>query len=66
MPDAEMAALLRAVLDEVCADIAPSDTATRERVAARLSDLVRSGRCSVDELKRVGLNALNSAPTMWR
>ena len=66
MPDAEMAALLRAVLDEVCADIAPSDTATRERVAARLSDLVRSGCCSVDELKRVGLDALINAPTMWR
>jgi DNA-binding transcriptional ArsR family regulator len=65
MPDAEMAALLRAVLDDVCADLAPSETATRERVAARLSDLVRSGRCSVNDLRRAGRDALIRAPTMW-
>jgi hypothetical protein len=65
MPDAEQAALLRAVLDEVCADLDSSDTATRERVAARLCDLMRSGRCSVEELKRAGRDALTRAPTMW-
>jgi DNA-binding transcriptional ArsR family regulator len=65
MPDAEMAALLRAVLDEVCADLAPSDMATRERIAARLSDLVGSGQCSVDDLRRAGRDALTRAPTMW-
>lgn len=66
MPDAEMAALLRAVLDEVCADVAPSEMAARERVAVRLIDLVRSGRRSVGELKRAGRDALIRAPTMWR
>lgn len=66
MPDAEMTALLRAVLDEVCADVAPSEMAARERVAVRLIDLVRSGRCSIDELKRAGRDALIRAPTMWR
>jgi len=65
MPHAEMAALLRAVLDEVCADIPPSDVVTRERVAARLGDLVRSRRCSVDDLTRAGRDALIRAPTMW-
>ncbi|MDN5004432.1 hypothetical protein ACFQZO_26660 [Bradyrhizobium sp. GCM10027634] len=65
MPDAEMAALLQAVLDEVCADLAPFDTATRERVAARLSNRIRSGRCSVDDLKQAGRDALIRAPTMW-
>ena len=65
MPDAEMAALLRAVLDEVCVDLAPSEMATRERIAARLSDLVRSGQCSVDDLRRAGRDALTRAPTMW-
>lgn len=65
MPDAEMAALLWAVLDEICADLAPSEAATRERVAARLSDLVRAGHCSVDDLKRAGRDALIRAPTMW-
>lgn len=66
MPDAEMAALLRAVLDEVCAEIPPWDTTTRGRVAARLSDLVRSRQCSVDDLRRAGGDALVRAPTMWR
>ena len=65
MPDAEMAALLRAVLDEVCADIPCSETATRERVAERLSEVVRSGHCSVEDLKRAGRDALTRAPTMW-
>ena len=65
MPDAEMTALLQAVLEEVCADIPLSDTATRERVAARLSDLVRSGQCSIEDLKRAGRDALIRAPTMW-
>lgn len=66
MPDAEMAALLRAVLDEVCAEIPPWDTTTRGRVATRLSDLVRSRQCSVDDLRRAGRDALIRAPTMWR
>jgi len=65
MPDAEMTALLQAVLDEVCADIPPWDTTTRERIAARLRDVVRSGRSSVDELKQAGCVALIRAPTMW-
>lgn len=66
MPDAEMAALLRVVLDEVCSDIPPWDTATRERVAARLRAAVREDRCSLEDLKRAGRNALTRAPTMWR
>ncbi|RXH10869.1 hypothetical protein [Bradyrhizobium guangzhouense] len=65
MPDAEMTALLQAVLDEVCAELPPWDTTTRERVAERLRNLVRSGRSSVDELKRAGRDALIRAPTMW-
>ena len=65
MPHAEMTALLQAVLDEVCAEISLSDTTTRERVAARLSDVARSGSCSVDDLKRAGRDALTRAPTMW-
>jgi hypothetical protein len=65
MPDAEMAALLRAVVNEVCADIPAWDTTTRERVAVKLRDLVRSGRSDVDELKQAGRDALIRAPTMW-
>jgi hypothetical protein len=65
MPHAEMAALLRLVLDEVCADIPSWDTTTRERVAARLSELVSSGCSSIEELKQAGRDALIRAPTMW-
>ena len=65
MPDAEMTALLQAVLDEVFADIPAWDTATRERIATRLRDVVHSGRSSVDELKQAGRGALIRAPTMW-
>lgn len=65
MPHAEMAVLLRAVLDEVCAEIPLSDTTTRERVSAKLNDLARSGLCSLDDLKRAGRDALIRAPTMW-
>ncbi len=65
MPHAEMAVLLQAVFDEVCAEIPLSDTTTRERVAARLSDVARSGSFSVDDLKRAGRDALTRAPTMW-
>jgi hypothetical protein len=65
MPDAEMTALLRAVLDEVCAGIPWSETATRERVAAKLCQAVQTGRCSVDDLKRAGRDALTHAPTTW-
>ena len=65
MPDAEIDALLRAFLDEVCADIPSWDTTTRQRVAVRLRDLVRSGCNSVNELERAGRDALTRAPTMW-
>lgn len=66
MPDAEMAALLRAVLDEVCAEIPPWDTTTRDRVAARLRAAAREDRCSLEDLKRAGWQALIRTPTMWR
>ena len=65
MPD-EMIALLRAVLDEVCADIPPWDTTTRERVAMRLRATVRQERCSSEDLKRAAREALTRAPSMWR
>lgn len=66
MPKAEMAALLRVVLDEVCADIPPWDTTTRERVAARLRAAARENRCSLEDLKQAGRHALTGTPTMWR
>lgn len=66
MLDADKAALLRAVLDEVCADIPPSETATRQRAASRILEAARSGHWSVEDLKQAGRAALASVPTMWR
>jgi hypothetical protein len=66
MSDTETTILLRAVLDEVCADIPESATATRQRVAAKILEMTRNERWSIDDLRRVGEDALNSAPTMWR
>lgn len=48
MLDADMVSLLRAVLDEVCADVAPSDTAMRQRVAAKLREAAQAATCSLE------------------
>lgn len=66
MPDADMVCLLRAVLDEVCADVAPSDTAMRQRVAAKLREAAQAATCSIEDLRRAGRDELTRAPTMWR
>ncbi|MGY8668297.1 hypothetical protein Q3C01_38840 [Bradyrhizobium sp. UFLA05-109] len=65
MSDIQTTALLRAVLDEVCAGIPAVETAARERVAATVLEMIRMGCCSPDELRRAGRHALNRAPTMW-
>jgi hypothetical protein len=66
MPDAETTALLRAVLDEVCASLSPFDASTRTDVASKLLETARNGRLSLDDLKQAGQEALLRCPTMWR
>jgi hypothetical protein len=66
MPDAETAALLRAVLDEVCAGISPSDTVTRTHVASSLLEKTGQANSSLDDLRQAAMNALRRPPTMWR
>ena len=51
MLDAETAAMLRLVLDEVCADISPFDTATRTHVASSLLEKTRQAASSLDDLR---------------
>ena len=63
--DAEMTALLRAVLDEVCENIPVSETGARAYVASKLLDAAAHGQFSTDALKAAGREALNP-PTMWR
>ena len=66
MLDAETAAMLRVVLDEVCADISPFYTATRTHVASSLLEKTRQADSSLDDLRQAARNALRRPPTMWR
>ena len=66
MPDAETAALLRAVLDELCSHVPASDANTRTNVASRLLATIQEGKPSVDDLRQAGMLALRRPPTMWR
>jgi hypothetical protein len=66
MFDSETTALLRAVLDEVCEKVSRYDTGARAHVASKILEAATKGERSVDDLKRVGQSALNSAPSMWQ
>ena len=61
MFDPATAALLRAVLDEVCANIPQLETSTRTRVASKILEAATKGECSVEDLKEAGREALDDA-----
>lgn len=65
MHDSKTAATLRAILDELCVELAPSDVRTRVHVASKLLETAKLG-LSIDDLKKVGKVALKQPPTMWR
>ena len=66
MSDPETAALLRSVLDELCAD-EPGFAADSEiDIAFRLLEAVKHGRSSIDDLKAAGRKRSRETPTMWR
>ncbi len=66
MFDPETAALLRAVLDELCENVPRQEISTRTRVASRILEAATKGEWSIDKLKDAGREALHEAPTMWR
>ncbi|MGY3621579.1 hypothetical protein [Bradyrhizobium sp. USDA 10063] len=66
MFDAATAALLRAVLDEVCESLSPYDTGTRAHVASKILEAATRGETTPEVLKEIGREALSQAPTMWR
>lgn len=66
MFDSETAALLRAVLDELCENVPQLETSTRTRVASKILEAATKGEWSIDDLKEAGREALHDAPTMWR
>ncbi|WP_247285497.1 MULTISPECIES: hypothetical protein [unclassified Bradyrhizobium] len=66
MLDATTTALLRAVLEEVCDSLPRSETGTRAHVASKILEAANRGEITVNRLRQVGMEALRSAPTMWR
>lgn len=58
--------LLPTVLDELCENVSTLEFSTRTTVASRLLEVATSGERSIDHLKDIGRDALNSTPTMWR
>lgn len=65
MFDTATTALLRTVLDEVCADVSRYETGARTHVASTILEAARQGMRSPDDLKAAGRQALTRAPSMW-
>jgi hypothetical protein len=65
MFDAETTAILRSIHEEICENVAQSETAIRTRVAATILEAAK-GEWSIEDLKEAGRRALVTAPTMWR
>jgi hypothetical protein len=66
MLDAETTALLRKILDEVCAAVTRDERGARVHVASKLLESAGKGELSAERLKLVAQRALVDAPTMWR
>lgn len=66
MPDTRTAALLRSLIEELCAQVPKFDADTKINVASKLLEAVEQGRSSVDYLRAAGEEALRQPPTMWR
>jgi hypothetical protein len=62
MPDAKTAAMLRAVLDELCLGASQHDRDVRNRVASKLAVAIDQGKPSID--RKVG-KILLRPPTIW-
>ncbi|MGY8683400.1 hypothetical protein Q2941_37335 [Bradyrhizobium sp. UFLA05-153] len=66
MLDTATTTLLRAVLDEVCENVARHETGARAYVASKILEAATRGETSPDGLQHAGRAALSEAPTTWR
>lgn len=66
MLDPTTAAVLRAVLDEVCENVPRHEIGARAHVASKLLEAATRGDTSRFSLEQIGRAALCGAPTMWR
>ena len=58
MFDAETTALLRAVFDDVCANLSPRETGVRAYVASKILEAAAHGKVSADDLTQIGRRAV--------
>jgi hypothetical protein len=58
MFDAETTALLRAVLDDVCANLSPYENGVRAHVASKILEAAARGAISADDLKQIARRAI--------
>jgi hypothetical protein len=54
MADAELAAILRTVFNELCVTVPATDTSTRTNVASALLAATKDGPLSLDDLREAG------------
>ncbi|MFZ5713990.1 MAG: hypothetical protein ACOY3N_14335 [Bradyrhizobium sp.] len=59
-------AMLRLVLDEVCADLGKYEKAVGAHVAVKLLEAAALPDRTIEDLKSTGREALSCAPTRWR
>jgi hypothetical protein len=65
MFSSEVIALLRNVLDEICADVARHETSKKTFVASKILESASKGERDADALRSVGRQALRATPSMW-
>jgi hypothetical protein len=65
MFSSEVIALLRNVLDEICADVAGHETSKKTFVASKILESASKGERDADALRSVGRQALRATPSMW-
>jgi len=65
MFNSEVTALLRTILDEVCADLSEYEAGRKALVASKLLESASKGELSADALRSVGRRALQVPPSMW-
>jgi hypothetical protein len=61
----EVTALLRTILDEVCADLPQHEAGRKALVASKLLESASKGELSADALRSAGRRALKTPPSMW-
>jgi transcription termination factor Rho len=64
MFNSEVTALLRTVLDEVCAGMAEHEAGKKVRVASMLLESALRGERDADALRSIGRQALQATPSL--